>query len=310
MGLYVDDMLFVGDKKEIEIEINTIKKIFELRVVRDVKDFIGCEMIVQDTKVILHQSKLIVKFLDEFKSEIADMKWKETPMSAKVIRPNEDSDDLLDTSKQTRYQSGVGTLLYIIKHSRPDLSNAVRELSKAMDQADESCYKLMLSVINHLKFTQCLGVELKQSTTLVWNLNCFSDSDFAGDIENRKSISGFIIYLNDNLISWSSKQQPIVTTSSTEAEYVSLSDMVKEILFIKGIIKFMGIEVKTPIKINVDNKGAIFISENPTVKRTKHIDTRYHFIRQYVKDNIVEIEFIQSDKNKSDIMTKNFSKCQ
>ena len=70
----------------------------------------------------------------------------------------------------------------------------------------------------------------------------------------------------------------------------------------------MKFKFQLPIKVHVDNKGEIFISQNPTVKRTKNIDTRYHFIRQYIKDGIIEIEFFQTEKNKSDIMTKNFSK--
>ena len=84
--------------------------------------------------------------------------------------------------------------------------------------------------------------------------------------------------------------------------------MIKENLFIKVILEFMKIKLKLPIKVNVDNKGEILISQNPTVKRTKNIDTRYHFICQYIKDGIIEIEFVQTEKNKSDIMTKHFSK--
>ena len=84
--------------------------------------------------------------------------------------------------------------------------------------------------------------------------------------------------------------------------------MIKEILFVKGILEFMKVMLQLPIKVHVDNKGEIFISQNPTVKRTKNIDTRYHFIRQYIKDGVIEIEFVQTEKNKSDIMTKNFAK--
>ena len=84
--------------------------------------------------------------------------------------------------------------------------------------------------------------------------------------------------------------------------------MIKEILFIKGILEFMKIKLQHLIKVNVDNKGEIFISQNPTVKRTKNIDTRYHFICQYINNGIIEIEFVQTYKNNSDIMNKNFSK--
>ena len=98
-----------------------------------------------------------------------------------------------------------------------------------------------------------------------------------------------------------------MTTSSTESEYVSLSEIIKEILFIKEIFEFMKIKLQLPIKVNVDNKGESSFLKTPLLKepRTSIQDT---FIRQYIKDGIIEIEFVQTDKNKSDIMTKNFSK--
>ena len=89
---------------------------------------------------------------------------------------------------------------------------------------------------------------------------------------------------------------------------MSLSDTIKEILFVKGILEFKKFKMQLLIKVHVDNKGSIFISQNPTVKRTKHIDTRYHFIRQYIKDGVIEIEFLHTEKNKSYIITKNFTK--
>ena len=274
------------------------------------KELVGCELIVQDHKIILHQRKIIVKLLQDFNNEIKDLKFKVFPMGnlTKVIRPSDDSKDLLSTHRQVHYQSGVGSLLYIVKHSRPDLNNSVRELSKSMDQSNEEGYKKLLQVLNFIKYTTNLGIIFETSKTLTWNLECYSDSDFAGDTTNRKSISGYLIYVNQNLIAWSSKKQTIVTTSSTEAEYVSLSDMIKEILFVKGILEFMKVKMQLPIKVHVDNKGEIFISQNPTVKRTKNIDTRYHFIRQYIKDGVIEIEFVRMENNKPDIMTKNFAK--
>ena len=105
-----------------------------------------------------------------------------------------------------------------------------------MDQEDKDGYEKLLQVLNFLKYTTNLGIIFKSSKTLTWNLECYSDSDFSGDNTNRKSISVYLIYVNQNLVSWSSKQQPILTTISTEEEYVSLSYIINEILFIKGII--------------------------------------------------------------------------
>ena len=130
-----------------------------------------------------------------------------------------------------------------------------------MDRANEEGYKKLLQVINFIKYTTNLGIIFETSKTLTWNLEFYSDSDFEVDTTNRKSISGYLIYVNQNLIAWSSKQQTIVTRSSTEDDYVSLYDMIKETIFIKGILEFMKIKLKLPIKVNVDNKGNFYFSK-------------------------------------------------
>ena len=107
------------------------------------KEFVGCELIVQDNKIIIHQRKIIIKLLQDFNNEIKDLKFKGCPMGnlTKVIRPLNDTQDLLSTHKQVCYQSGLGSLLYIVKHSWTDLNNSVRELSKGMDRTNKEGYK-------------------------------------------------------------------------------------------------------------------------------------------------------------------------
>ena len=121
-----------------------------------------------------------------------------------------------------------------------------------------------------------------------WDLKAFSDSDFAGDIDSRKSVSGYIIYLCGAPIAWQSKGQKSVLLSSTEAEYMAVSEVAMEILYVVGILNFLGVEVKYPIEVNVDNIGAVYLSKNATTgSRTKHIDARYHFVREYIEDGVV-----------------------
>jgi hypothetical protein len=141
-----------------------------------------------------------------------------------------------------------------------------------------------------------------------WELKAFSDSDFAGDTETRKSVSGFIIYLCGVAISWRSKGQKSVSLSSTEAEYMAISEVAMEILYIVGILKFLGVPLKYPIEVQVDNIGAVYLSKNATTgNRTKHIDTRYHFVREYIEDGIVKVIFVRSEENDADIFTKNLN---
>ena len=107
-------------------------------------------------------------------------------------------------------------------------------------------------------------------------------------------------------ICWRSRGQKGVTLSTTEAEYVACSEVVKELLFIVYLLRHMKIEVELPIRVNVDNIGAIFLAENQNSSdRTKHVDIRYHFIRQYIKDGTIMVEFVRSSENDSDIFTKN-----
>jgi len=134
----------------------------------------------------------------------------------------------------------------------------------------------------------------------------FSDSDWAGDKDNRRSINGFIIFLCGVPIVWQSKQQKTIALSSSEAEFVAISEAVKEILFLLQLLKTMNIPVETPVTLRVDNMGAIFMSENASSGvRTRHVDMRYHFVREQVADKIVEIFFVNTDKNTADGLTKN-----
>ena len=125
-------------------------------------------------------------------------------------------------------------------------------------------------------------------------------------MDDRKSISGYIIYVCGCPIAWRSKGQKSVTLSSTEAEYVAISEVAQEILFIAGTLKFIGVQVSYPITVHVDNIGAIYLSQTATTgNRTKHIDTRYHFVREYIEDGTFKIIFVRSAENIADIFTKN-----
>jgi hypothetical protein len=142
-----------------------------------------------------------------------------------------------------------------------------------------------------------------------WDLVSYSDSDWAGNPESRISVTGFIIYLLGAPICWRSKGQKGVTLSSSEAEYVAMLEAVKEICFIYFLLKGMGVDVKLPIVVRCDNVGAIFMAENSSSGiRTRHIDTKYHFVREHVEDGLIKIVFVKSSTNDADKFTKNVGK--
>ena len=146
------------------------------------------------------------------------------------------------------FQSRVGSLNYLVQHSRPDLSNCVRELAKFMKSVGLKEMKLLLQAVNYLKNTKDYGLKfIKWNDVNEVDLNCYVDSDYAGDKSTRKSVSGWIVFCLGSPIMWKSKQQPIIETSSTEAEYIALSELTKELMFLIKIFEFINTIVNTYI---------------------------------------------------------------
>jgi hypothetical protein len=185
-------------------------------------------------------------------------------------------------------------LLYLTKYSCPDISNIVRELSKFMDSASWGSYQELLCVIKFVDNTKLFGLKVQPrlDDDLEWNLKIFCDSDWAGDPETRISVTGFVIYLLDVPVCWRSKSQKGVTLLYTEAEYVAISEDVKEVKFVYYLLCDLHIKVKLPIVVKTDNIGANFMSENAlTGICTRHVDTRYHFVREFIEDGFIKVVF-------------------
>jgi hypothetical protein len=163
-----------------------------------------------------------------------------------------------------------------------------------MDKATKGTYLEMLRVVKFVIDTKtfCLPIkpEFKREN---WSLRLFCDSDWASDSKKRINITGFILYLMNVPVCWRSKSQKGVTLSSSEAEYVAMSEAVKEVNFIYYYLRYIGIEVEMPIIVKTDNVGAMFMAQNSSSGvRTQHVNTRYHFVREKLDDGIIKIEFI------------------
>ena len=309
IGMYVGDCLVIGDKPAVKKAIEDIEKVFQITKSEMVNEFVGCTIEKQEGRILLSQPDLIRKLLQKFEEKIKSLKKYMTPAPANthVVVPTMEEEKLSE-EEQKKYRSGVGSLLYLLKHSRPDLSNAVRDLSKTMMGANKAQQKLMYRAIKFVEATKDykLVLEKPEAGETKWSMKAFCDSDFAGDTETRKSISGYIIYLKGIPVVWKSKGQRSVSLSSTEAAYMAILEVMAEILFVKSVLEFLKVECKFPIQVQVDNVGAIYLAKQAvTSNRTKHIDTRYHFVRDYVEDGVVKVQFIWSEENDADIFTKN-----
>jgi hypothetical protein len=238
------------------------------------------------------------------------MRKYKTPAAPKtvIMRPKPD-DPKISNEAQTKFRSGVGMLLYLVKHSRPDINNAVRELSKVADGATEAHWDKLLRTIKFVLDTENYALLLNPVLGQQgFHMIGLSDSEYAGDRDTRISVYGYMIYFCGALIAWKSKSGRSVTLSSTEAEYYATSEVAKEIIFAKQVIESMGITLQYPIVIKCDNVGAIYLSNNYTTgQRTKHIDVRCHFVREYIEDGVLKVVFIPSADNDADFLTKNTS---
>jgi hypothetical protein len=223
------------------------------------------------------------------------------PMKGEIVeKANED--------EHTLYRSGVGMLLYLVKHSRPDIANAVRELSKMMDGPTPAAMKELKRVIKFVLDTQDYGLKLEPEKMKdnKWILKVYTDSDWAGDKNTRLSVTGYVLFLMNVPILWKSKAQKSLALSSSEAEYYALSEAAKDITFVHMLLTSMGMQVILPIVVKVDNVGAIFMTENiSTAGRTKHLDLRTRYVNTMAEEGFIKFEFVRSAQNKSDHLTKN-----
>lgn len=311
IAIWVDDSLLVGDEKAIDKAISDLRnKGFTLKVEGSLKDYLSCEITLDRKNKVgwIHQPHLVDKLESKFGHMVKSLQNYRTPGTPgqHILR---NLNVTVDAEKHAIYRSGVGMLLYLVKHSRPDIANAVRELTKALDGPSPAAYKEFLRVMKHTIDTKDLALKMKPNDPREdgsWTIIVYCDSDYAGDTETRVSIAGFVIYLLGVPISWKSKGMKSVTLSSSEAEYVALSEAAKEIKFVYQVLLSMGIKVETPIIVRVDNVGAIFIAENVAVsQRTKHIDVRYRFVQEFVLDGFLKIIFVRTEENDADIFTKN-----
>ena len=307
--IYIDDMLIIGKEEAIDDAIKVLQGHFQVKDPTSLEDYLGVQIVQSDDgkKAWLGQPTIIKSLEKQLGERVAKKKMTVTPRTPGFIGGKVDDISKVDEKTQSMYRSGVGTLLYLTKHSRPDITNPVRELSKSMDGASMAQVTEMYRAINFVLETKTLGLRMVPIfNNGVWKLEALSDSDFANDKDTRYSIYGYIIYFCGVPVASKSKSMKSVLVSTTEAEYVAVSEVVKEIKFLYQMLRSMEIKVPLPIKVQVDNVGAIWLANNSSVsERTKHVDLRAHFVRDRIKDQVIEINFVKSAENVSDIMTKN-----
>ena len=290
--IYIDDMLIIGKEESIDAAIKVLQGHFQVKDPTSLEDYLGVQIVQSDDgkKAWLGQPTIILSLEKQFGERVSKKKITIMPGTPGFIGGKVDDISKVDEKTQSMYRSGVGTLLYLTKHRRPDITNPVRELSKSIDGASMAHVTEMYRVINFVLETKTLGLRMVPIfKDGIWRVEALSDSDFANDKDTRYSVYGYIFDSCGIPVAWKSRSMKSVVLSTTEAEYVVVSEVVKEIKFLYQMLRSMEIKVPLPIKVQVDNVGALWLANDSSVlERTKHVDLRAHFVRDMIKDQVIE----------------------
>ena len=209
------------------------------------------------------------------------------------------------------YRSKVGTLMYAMINTRPDLAYSVGQLSMFNQEPTMDHAAAAKRVYQYVQATHDQGIQYRQpSNGEPLELKVYVDASYAST-HDRRSISAYLIFMCGGPISWKSKRQSVVAISSTEAEYIALAQAVQEVIWLRQLLKDLGHEIKTPTIIYEDNQACINLANNPVAHgRTKHIDVKYHFLREKLMEGTFTLQYCQTKEMIADALTKSLPKLQ
>ena len=274
-------------------------KKWECRDLGEITEFLGMKISRSDSKIHLDQCAYLRTVLE--RCGMNNSKKAATPLPAGYVPIR--SETVASPELRSKYQTVIGSLLYLMLGTRPDIAFAVTKMAQFAANPSKDHLNRALYICRYLVGTQ--SYRLTYDGGAGQGLSVTTDSDWAADTNDRRSQTGFFLRLAGAPISWTSHAQKTIALSSTEAEYMALSDCSRQVVWVHTLLGELGYTLK-PIPICGDNQGSIFIASNPvTEKRLKHIDIRYHYICEVIRQKIVEVYFIEGEENPADLLTKN-----
>ncbi|KAL4089167.1 hypothetical protein QTP88_024231 [Uroleucon formosanum] len=283
LAIFVDDGLIAADNEDVIEELLTnLEKEFEVKK-GNLEYFLGMQVdIVKNGSLFVHQTNYACSIINKFNM----LEAKELSIPIDKSHTVEQKDDSEILSEEISYRETVGSLLFLSQVTRPDIAYAVNFTSRFLAKPTKAHWNLIKRIIRYVKRTFIYGLYFNNNTQL--SLKIFSDADYAGDIQTRRSTPGYLFRYGSSIISWTSQRQHCVSLSSTGVEYISASEAVKGIMCITRLIIRLSKIVKNP----------------EFHKRTKHIDVRYHFIREKYEDGQFQLQYIGTEDQIADILTK------
>ena len=314
VAVYVDDSILMTDSKKTMTEIKEIlKSKFEMTDCGELKFFLGIQVHrnLKDRTITLGQEHFVEQILRRF--GMSECKPVGTPIetSAKFAIAK-GTDQNVDP---TIFRQIVGSLMYLMVATRPDIAAAVSIISQfsanPSDQHLQGAKRILRYLRGTAKLRLSLGPNVDDQKPL--QLVGYSDASWGDDINTRKSTSGYVFYLGKGPISWISKKQSAVALSSTEAEYMAVTQATKEAIWLRRLLAEIDVAVtqEGATLIYQDNQSTIALAKNPVHHaRSKHIDIQYHFVREKVEHKEVDLQYIPTEKMIADIFTKPLAKAR
>ena len=298
--IYVDDALFYGKNKVLIVYLHTqFMKKWECRDLGDAQEFLRMHIHREGGAILLDQCPYLETVVDC--CGMTNAKPVPTPLSTGYqALPNTEA---VDPILRQRFQTVIGSLLYLMLGTCPDISFAVTTLAQQSANPSKDHLAKALYICRYLLGTKSYA--LKYDGSSMKGLVACTDSDWASNPSDRRSQTGFFLKLANGIFSWTSHAQKTVALSSTEAEYMALSDCNRQVVWVLTLLEEIGYKFR-PIPICGDNQGALFMASNPiTEKRSKHIDIRYHYVREVIAAKKVEVFYIDGNDNPADMFMKN-----
>lgn len=298
--IHVDDIVIASNSMEVLKEFkDAMAQTFEMTDLGELSFYLGIKIERDRSKGVIRMSQAhyVAEVLERF--GMSECKSVGTPLDTKTrLLPY---DGVATPGEVREYQRVVGSLMYAMVATRPDLGYAVGALSRHLANPGPEHWTAAKRVLRYLAGTPTMSLSFGDGTL---DLVGYTDADFAPP-PTRQSTSGYLFILNGGAISWASKRQKSVATSTTEAEYMALSLGVKEAIWLRRLLGELGFPRDGPVPILVDNQSCIKLAKNPENHQlTKHIDTQYHFIRQEVEKEVVSVEFCSTKRMAADFLTK------
>ena len=303
--LYVDDMLIVGqDRAQISKLKEELAESFEMKDLGPAKQILGME-ITRDRKnrrLWLSQERYVERILERF--NMKEAKPVTTPLGGHCKLSKSSCPSTEEENKKMvviPYSSAVGSLMYAMVCTRLDIAHAVGVVSRFLSNPGKQHWEAVKWIFRYLRRTSKLCLSFGRGKLV---LEGYTDADMAGDLDGRKSTSGYLFTFAGGAVSWQSKLQKCVALSTIEAEYIAVTEAGKEIVWIKTFFKELGMQQDEYV-VYCDSQSAIDLSKNATYhSRTKHIEVRYHWIRDATEGKRFKLKKIHADKNAADMMTK------